>query len=62
MKLQQAYVYVVRQRLSGVLVGRIICVYTGSAVGSWNAMTVADVILGPHHTLELARGHSRMQV
>jgi hypothetical protein len=67
MKLQQTYVYVVRQspctqRFHGALVGGILCVYIGSLVESLNAMTVAEIILGPHHTLELARGHSRMQV
>lgn len=36
--------------------------YVGSLVESLNAMTVAEIILGPHHKLELTRGHSRMQV
>lgn len=67
MKLQQAYVYVVRrspftQRSHGVLVGGILCMYVGSLVESLNAMTVAEIVSGPHHTLERARGHSRMQV
>lgn len=67
MKLQQAYVYAVRQspctqRSHGGLVGGILCVYVGSLVESLNAMTVAEIILGPHHKLELTRGHSRMQV
>ena len=44
------------------MAGGIICEYAGSLVESLNAMTVAESVLEPHHTLELARGHSRMQV
>lgn len=49
-------------KVFSVLVGAIHCVYVDSLVESLNAMTVAEIKLGPHHTLELARGHSRMQV
>lgn len=66
MKLQQG-LYVVRRspctpRSHGVLVGGILWVHVGSLVESLDVMTVAESILGPHHTLKLARGHSRMQV
>ena len=67
MKLQQAYEYVVQQtpctqRSYGVLVGEMLYVYFDSRVEGLDAMTVAEITLRPHHTLELTRGHSRMQV
>lgn len=48
--------------LIGVLLACILRVDNRSLVRILNVMTVAESILGPYHTLELARGHSRMQV
>lgn len=49
-------------KVSWRIVSGIICAYVGFHVERLNTMTVAEIILGPHHTLDLARGHSRMQV